>query len=326
MIDEMSANFETLLREYPSGMDVNSLLAAKNFGVKKEHIVVGNGAAELIQQLVEKHLSGRIGVIRPTFEEYANRADGKHLVIFRPKDFAYTAEDIISFYSQKGNDIDNLILINPDNPSGNMVNATGMGQLLSWCDRNNIRLILDESFIDFADPSNDPPDYLKDEILSSHMNLVVIKSISKSYGIPGLRLGVLACADETIVKELKKEVSIWNINSFGEFYLQIFEKYRRDYEISLQKIRLSRREFYKRLQKIDWIKTYPSQANYIMCELLKGRLSEDVCASLLNSDHILIKNLSAKIGNGQEYIRIAVRTDEENEKLIEALIKYSATE
>jgi histidinol-phosphate/aromatic aminotransferase/cobyric acid decarboxylase-like protein/choline kinase len=322
MVDEISANFDTLLREYPSGMAVNSLLAAKDFNVRKESIVVGNGAAELIQQLVEKHLSGRIGVIRPTFEEYSNRAAKQQLVVYKPSEFVYSTDDIISFFSMKENTIDNLVLINPDNPSGNMIDATGIKKIISWCRHNSIRLILDESFIDFADPSTNPLECLKDEMLSSYLGLVVIKSISKSYGIPGLRLGVLACADEMLIQTLKKDVSIWNINSFGEFYLQIFEKYRKDYEASLQKIRRSRLQLFTQLQQIDWIKPYPSQANYIMCELQKGIKSEDVCALLLKSDHILIKDLSVKIGNGREYIRIAVRSDEENMKLIEALKRY----
>lgn len=98
MIDELKASFETLLREYPSGMNVNSLLAAKNFSVRQDYIMVGNGAAELIKALMEA-CTGRVGVVMPTFEEYPNRLEKENMVVFVPSnaDYHYTADDIIGF-------------------------------------------------------------------------------------------------------------------------------------------------------------------------------------------------------------------------------------
>ena len=83
-MDELKASFETLLTQYPSGMAVNSLLAAKNFGIQREHVLVGNGAAELIKCLMEK-LSGETGLIRPTFEEYPNRCNEANHIVFTPQ-------------------------------------------------------------------------------------------------------------------------------------------------------------------------------------------------------------------------------------------------
>lgn len=120
MIDEIKASFETLMREYPSGMRVNSLLAAKNFGVKSEYILVGNGAAELIKALME-NWTGKLGNVLPTFEEYPNRRSDDSLVQYIPQSegFKYTAGELMEFFDDK--DIDTLLLINPDNPSGNYV-------------------------------------------------------------------------------------------------------------------------------------------------------------------------------------------------------------
>lgn len=120
MKDELRANFDTLLTEYPSGMRVNSLLAAKNFGVPLKNILVGNGAAELIKSLMG-FLDGKVGFIRPTFEEYPNRYSRVDSVDFVPNnnDYSYTADDLIEFFDNKN--IQNLILINPDNPSGNYI-------------------------------------------------------------------------------------------------------------------------------------------------------------------------------------------------------------
>lgn len=102
MKEEMKANFDTLLTEYPSGMQVNSLLAGKYFNIKQDYIVVGNGAAELIKCMMEG-IEGKIGIIYPTFEEYPNRIDKNRIVPFlsKTKDFLYTAEDLKEFYNDK---------------------------------------------------------------------------------------------------------------------------------------------------------------------------------------------------------------------------------
>lgn len=134
MIDEMKANFEPLLRDYPSGMGVNSLLAGKYFGIKQKYVVVGNGAAELIKSLMENH-EGKFGVIYPTFEEYPNRHDPKSLVIFRPDndDFSYTAKDLMEFFADK--DINSLLVVNPDNPSGNFIPISDVLRLAEWAEK-----------------------------------------------------------------------------------------------------------------------------------------------------------------------------------------------
>lgn len=118
--DEIKANFDTLLTEYPSGMKVNSLLAAKDFGVHQENILVGNGAAELIKSLMSR-LSGKTGFVRPTFDEYPHRYNRSKSVDYIPmnKDYSYTADDLMDFFSNK--EISNLVIVNPDNPSGNYI-------------------------------------------------------------------------------------------------------------------------------------------------------------------------------------------------------------
>ncbi len=147
--DELRASFDTLLTEYPSGMGVNSLLAAKNFGVHKDNIIVGNGAAELIKSLMES-FSGKTGVIRPTFEEYPNRYSVEDEVVFTPSNdnYTYSVEELIEFYTC--NKVDNII-INPDNPSGNYLKKEEIIRLIKWTDGQGIKLVVDESFADFSD-------------------------------------------------------------------------------------------------------------------------------------------------------------------------------
>ena len=319
LMDEIKASFERLVTQYPSGMKINSLLAAKNFGVDQNHILVGNGAAELIKCLMEK-LSGKIGFIRPTFEEYPNRYCKEESVIFVPEteDFSYNADDLIGFFGDK--EISTLVLINPDNPTGNYLTKADVLKLVKWCGENKIRIIVDESFVDFAEEEDSS--LISNEILNENENLIVMKSISKSYGVPGLRLGVLASSDDELIAQMKKDVAIWNINSFAEFYMQIEEKYKKDYAVALDKLKEARKALTSELQKFSSLRVIPSQANYITVELLGGITSKGLTKVLLHKHNIFIKDLSSKINRGEkQFVRIAVRDLEDNAKLIEALKK-----
>lgn len=316
LVDEMKAGFETLITQYPSGMRVNSLLAAKNFGVNEKHIVIGNGAAELIKSLIES-LNGKLGVIRPSFEEYSHRHNENDIVSFVPKtsDYSYGTDDLIDFFSN--NRVENIVLINPDNPSGNYINKTDILRFSEWCENERIRLILDESFVDFADEQD--ATLVSEQYLNQYPRMIVVKSISKSYGIPGLRLGVLATADQDLVDYIKKDVAIWNINSLGEFYMQIAEKYKKHYITSLDKLRIARKKLYDDLSEINSLEVIKSQANYFMVKVT-GISSRQLTRKLLVENNILIKDLSSKMPkNDNNYVRIAVRRVEENDMLIRAI-------
>lgn len=315
MKDEIRANFDTLLTEYPSGMRVNSLLAAKNFGVHQENILVGNGAAELIKSLMG-NLDGRTGFIRPTFDEYPNRYARENSVDFTPdnRDYSYTADDLMEYFGRI--DIKNLVIINPDNPSGNYIPKKDLLRLMEWSRQKGIKLVIDESFVDFADEEDST--IIKQAVLDANPHLYVMKSISKSYGVPGLRLGVLASGDTETIAAMKKDVAIWNINSFGEFYMQIEEKYKNDYAAALVMFRAERSRFQGELSKIKSVRVIPSQANFIMVELENGISPKELLKRLLIKHNLLIKELTTKT-NGRNYLRLAVRDTEDNNALVKAM-------
>ncbi|MCR5819122.1 MAG: aminotransferase class I/II-fold pyridoxal phosphate-dependent enzyme [Prevotella sp.] len=332
MKDELRANFDTLLTEYPSGIKVNTLIASKSFGVSEPYIVPGNGAAELIKVLMENPFSiinsqlstPKTGFIRPTFEEYPNRHDKNNQVAFVPQneDYRYTADDLIAFFGSKN--ISQLLVINPDNPSGNFISKNDILRLAKWCEECQIRLVVDESFVDFSE------DYatnslLSDEILEAYPHMAVMKSISKSYGVPGLRLGILCSADKELIARIKKEVSIWNLNSFAEFFMQIYNKHEKDYHRACAKFVAERADFYKRLQQIPFFHVMPSQANYFLCEVLPPYKASEIVIYMLKKHNILTRDCSLKTGLNPEkqYMRIAVRDHEDNSRLIEGLKEFN---
>lgn len=318
MIDELQSSFSTLLREYPSGMYVNSLLAGKYFNVRQQYIVVGNGAAELIKSIIQQE-EGKIGVIYPTFEEYPHRVNPNQIVSFTPSnaDLKYDVDDVEDYFENKN--LSTLLLINPDNPSGNYIKVADVLRLATWTKKRGIRFIVDESFVDFTDNFKENS-LLKNEILEAYDNLVVVKSISKSYGVPGLRLGIIASSNIKMIEFIKKDVSIWNINSFAEYYMQIFGKYIKDYEKACYAFIKERSRFYEELSSISILRVIPSQANYFLCELKGGYSAHELTHLLLKKYGILIKDCTTKTGLcDKNYVRIAIRDEEDNNKLIDAL-------
>lgn len=314
-MSEIKSNFETLISQYPSGLSIQNLMAAKMFGCDTTEIIVGNGAAELIRGVMN-YINGIIGVIYPTFNEYPESAGNNRVKEFIAKspDFSYSIEDLKEFSKE----IDALVLINPDNPSGHYFNHDEMTELLQYFNENNKILIYDESFIDFA--GKDKTFSLIDSsILQKYNNLIVIKSISKSYGVPGLRLGVAASGNNSLIKGLRSYLPIWNINSFGEYFLQIIDKYKKDYAAACSKICAERDTFYSKLSAIDYLRVLPSRSNYFLCEITNKYTSTELTKILFDKYNILIKDCAGKKGFNDKYIRIAVRNTDENNILTEKL-------
>lgn len=321
-LTECKAYFFDLVSQYPSGSDVQRLLAGKLFEVDPELIAIGNGAAEIIKILGEV-IPGVFGIMHPTFYEYVS-AIGKDRVIsgyVENESYTYSVEDLIALASK----CDNLILINPDNPSGHFTCRQDVIKLLNYLEKEGKRLIIDESFIDFIS-NRQEQELLQEEWLNRYKNLLIIKSISKSYGVPGFRLGVAVSSNTELIEKIQLSLGIWNVNSFGEFFLQIIGKYLDEYQRGCDKIIEERNRFYKELQKISFFTVYESKANYFLVKVNERLSSKELSEKLLDKHDILIKDLSEKEGFfGKNYIRIAIRNSNDNEKFLEAIenIQYS---
>ncbi|MDR0399351.1 MAG: aminotransferase class I/II-fold pyridoxal phosphate-dependent enzyme [Treponema sp.] len=315
MQNEIRAYFTDLLTGYPSGLNVQNLLMGKLFHVEEANILAGNGAAELIHALA-RALEGKIGVVYPTFNEYPECFGEDRVVPFVPGGFCYGAEDLLSFAES----CDAMVLINPDNPSGACLSSSAIVSVLEFLQSRNKRLILDESFADFCD-SGELSSFFRQDLLEKFPNLVVIKSLSKSYGVPGIRLGALASGDTGLIAELRRQIPIWNINAFGEYFLQIIGKYQKDYAASCRRIAEERNRFGSLLGGIGiFEKVYPSQANYFLCGLKAGLSARRLSEYLLDRCGVYIKDLTGKKGiPGEGWVRIAVRDRADNDVFIEKL-------
>lgn len=318
MIEKMQVELPVLLRDYPSGLATQNMNIERLFGVAQEHVLVGNGAAELINALGHVLRGKKVAVNLPTFNEYVRCFKGSSLYEIDNSKFDYRLN--VPSIKKAIDECDYVTIVSPDNPSGYMLKKEEVLDLIKYSKEKGKGLIVDESFIDFA-KNEIRYTLFDDELLSDNPHLIVIKSISKSYGVPGIRLGILASSNVSLLKELKEEMQIWNINSFGEYYLQIYQLYAKEYKSACDKIVEQREHLISELRKIKSIKVYDSEANYVLVKLLKYN-STELAVKLLDEYKIIIKDLALKNKfNGESYIRLAVRDQKDNDYLVEVLNK-----
>lgn len=315
MINKIMYLSKELISSYPSGLNIQNINAGRLFGIDETEILVGNGAAELINIL--GHLSrGKMALSIPAFNEYERCFKNCQIIELDSKTNGYRLDPnkILEIIDA----VDSVAIINPDNPSGDFIKFDDMIKIIEKADTQNKKIIVDESFIDFADVDVRYT-LLNSRILEKYKNLIVIKSIGKSYGVPGIRLGILASGNKELLSTIRDEMAIWNINAFGEYYLQIATLYTKEYKKSCELIAKERSSFISKLKQIPYIKPYESQANYIMCKL-EGRNSTALANYLLKNYSILIKDLKNKKGfENVDFIRLAVKSTKDNDELIEAL-------
>lgn len=314
LMKEIRSSFRDLMGHYPSGAAIQSQLAAKSFDTAEAQVVVGNGAAELIDRLF-RFLPGRIAGTSPGFNEYPARigADRFAAIPTGERDFAYGPGDFLEALDAGAAGV---VVVNPDNPSGRFMGEKALRGLVDEVGRKGKRIVVDESFVDFAERES-RFSLIEESYLRDHPWLIVIKSISKSYGVPGFRLGVLASGDEALVAAIRRDLPIWNINSFGEFFLQVVDKYKADYRRACDRIAEERRRFAAALESLGLFEVYPSAANYLMCRLTGELSARELGERLLDEHRILIKDLTGKTGFPEgQFVRIAVRGRGDNDYFI----------
>ena len=318
MVEKLQHELPILLTQYPSGLSVQNMNASRLYGVDEKHIFVGNGAAELINALGHVVGNTTVAVNLPAFNEYVRCFFNASIIEIdnSENDYALNVASIKKAIEKA----EYTVIISPDNPSGYMLTKEELLDIVKYAKDRNRNVIIDESFIDFAKKEKRFT-LLDDEFISEYPNAIIIKSISKSYGVPGLRLGLLATSNEELLKRIKNEMQVWNINSFGEYYLQIYQLYAKDYDSACDKIVKEREFLIEELRKFD-IKVYDSEANYVMVDL-KNINSHELTIKLLDEHNLIIKDLSTKNKFiGKNYIRLAVRDRKDNEFLISCLKEY----
>ncbi len=315
LVQEFRRETPSLLCGYPSGQETQCLLAGELFSCREEKLAVGNGASEIIVAL-SRLARGRIGLFYPAFMEYPIRF-GERIVPLRPagKGLRYGADDLID----AAENVDCLLLVNPDNPSGNFIPRNKILDVVARYRELGKQVIIDESFVDFAGRAEEH-DLLHDDILDDNPNLVVVRSISKTYNVPGVRLGVVASSRSEFIRDIRRELAIWNINAFGEFFLQIAPKYATEYRKACRDMADERERVTAALAGVSFLDPLHSRANHILCKLTGGWTSDGLATYLLHRHDVHVKSFSKRPGlEDGEYVRIGIRLPEDNQFLVQCL-------
>lgn len=324
VFDHFKDQIHDLVLNYPVAQDALAGLVAKVINQPAERIVVGNGAAELIK-IVSGHLAKKVIVPVPSFNEYANAAPQGQAVEF-PLEAPSFQLDIDKFAAEaKRTNADVAIVVTPNNPTSMIVPKADLIKLAQKLAIDNCMLIIDESFIDFT---QDNDKFTLENELEDYPNMVIFKSMSKAYGICGLRIGYLLTANTAFAEAVRSGVHIWNINGFAEEFLRILPAYRDEFLASCKKVMSDRDKLYAMLCAIEGMQVYKPDANYLFCRLPVSALSApEFTRELFIQHNMYIKHCQGKtMPDSDRYIRIASRTQPENCKLVQAMINILTTD
>lgn len=309
-------NLHELVLNYPVGQSELARLTGKLIQQPPEQIVVGNGAAEIIKIIAGMNRQMIVPV--PSFNEYVNAApEGK--VIEFPLQAPSFQLDVDSYADEAiRRDARIAVVVSPNNPTSLLVPKAELIRLVKILDEHNCILIVDESFIDFAE--NGESESLEKDI-GDFQNLAIIKSMSKAYGICGIRIGYLLTANKQFMSLVQQGLHIWNINGFAEEFLRLAPTYKQQFKKSCGKVQEDRDEFYTLLSLIPGMEVYKPAANYIFCRLPEdGPSAPEVTKRLFVQHNMYIKHCEGKtLPESDRYVRIASRTKTENLELTQAL-------
>lgn len=307
-----------LVLNYPVAQDALAELVSKIINQPAERIVVGNGAAELIK-IVSGHISRKLIVSVPSFNEYANAAPSGQIVEF-PLEFPSFKLDVDKFAAEALRvKADVAVVVNPNNPTSLLVPKSDLIKLVKKLETFDCMLIIDESFLDFSEDSDQ---ITLEKELSNYVNMAIFKSMSKAYGICGLRIGYMLTANKKFAEAVRNGIHIWNINGFAEEFLRLLPDYKDEFLKSCKQVRSDRDKMYEKICAIEGMTVYKPDANYIFCRLPDHvRSGPEIAKDLFIEHNMYIKHCAGKTQpDADRYLRIACRTEAENCKLVDALI------
>lgn len=308
IIAEIRASLPDLLANYGSSQAILSEKCAFFMGGSAKNIILLNGASQAFPILAGYFDKKQILVPQPTFGEFTRLFANCR---FYSDHFSISMDEI----EQKSSDCDVVVFVNPNNPTGSFVASE---EIFSFASENPEKIVLvDESFIDFAAGPTMISLLEKDPLT----NVIVLKSLSKVLGVPGLRLGCLYSSNREFNGFVLPRIPIWNSNSIAEFFLEIILKHRDALEDSFRSTIHDREEFAALLSRLSCVrKVCPSQANFIVIELADTvPHPETIVPNLLAQKSIFIKDISGRFDGGKHYFRLAVRLPEENRHLVRCL-------
>lgn len=317
----------------PEYIELRNIIAEHN-NLNIENIVVGNGATEIIFLLLRALNCKNIIIVSPTFAEYERAINSlkiendndnniKYFELEEFNNFEINIEKLFSLLNS--GDYDTLILCNPNNPTGTLIESDKMLEILKCCNANNVNMIVDEAFIEFVDEgytSLANIDINKD-------NLYIFRAFTKFFAIPGLRLGYGIVFNEKVIEEIYRIKEPWTLNTFSSLAGKVLLEDKEYIEKTIYWIKEEKLYMYEKLNEIYGIKAYSTNVNFILCkineDLYNKGLNSKKLRDILIDRGILIRDASNFIFLDDHFFRLAIKDRHNNNKVLnelENIIKY----
>ena len=316
MLDDMQRHFPALIKSYPSSNpQASQKHLAQVLRVNPDNLIIGNGATELIV-LINTMLIDRIAVPVPTFGEYIEKLrDDRDAVLHFLDPAAKYRLDLTEYLAWvRAGNLKSLLVINPGNPTGQLIPLDEMVEFLERAHGLEL-VIVDESFIDFA---GDPPPSLL-PIADRFPNLLIVRSMSKHCGVPGLRLGYCYSVNSRLLARLRHFIPTWNLNMLAQYFLSLLPRTDADYQAGRRRVIEDVRQLHDSLQANPRLDVYPTGANFVLFKIKTGMTAADLRARLLSEYQMYVRDCSNKVGMDAFHVRVASQGREKDAKLVQAL-------
>ncbi|MBY2478884.1 aminotransferase class I/II-fold pyridoxal phosphate-dependent enzyme [Clostridioides difficile] len=283
---------------------------SKYIDINPNFIIPGNGATEVIYLLM-RSIKKRLAIINPTFSEYRRSAKLNNLDIIELElDSENNFKLDIDIIKKDIEKFDSLFICNPNNPSGNVQDLKELVYLLG---QHGKLLIVDETFMEFVEDENE---YSLVKYIESNKNIFIIKAVTKFFGMPGLRLGYGITSNTNIMDKIYEYKEPWTINSFADilsdFIFEDKEYIRKSKEYYIKE----RKYMLQELRNVKNIKAYDTDANFILIKIYK-KTSRELKKDLFKQGNLLVRDASNFVGLDDSFIRVAIKSHEDNKILIE---------
>ena len=293
-------------------------IVAKQSGLPMEMIVAGNGAVEIIYLLMKVLMPRKALIPAPTFNEYeiavrTNGGEVKDLLLDEGKGFAIDKEDIYRQWM----DCDLIFICNPNNPTGSLTGGEDLREIIVKAQELGKTVVIDEAFMDFV---VDRASYTVADLVTKHDNLFVLYSLTKFFAIPGLRLG-LGFGNPRLVERINQSRDPWNVNCFAQLAGAASLGDDNYINRTIRYVAEQKEYLYNKIRIVRGLRPLQPTANYIFVNVRETGLSSTEIHREMGQKGILVRDCGSYKNLPPEYIRVAVRTKEENDKLVEALLQ-----
>ena len=286
--------------------------------IPADFILPGNGSSELISLLIQEKAPKHTLILGPTYSEYSRElsfsgSTQEYYHLQESKDFEPDIPDLCKKLEQG---YDFLILCNPNNPTSSAISQQDLRQLISFCAKKNIFVMIDETYVEFAPDINA---ITAVPLTREFTNLMVLRGVSKFFAAPGMRLGYGITGNMDFLSKMREKQTPWSLNSMGAFAGEIMLQ-DEDYIRQTRELILSERtRMIKELKSVPTYKVYPAYANFILLKILKpGLTSYDVFEACIRQG-LIIRDCSSFQCLDGEFVRFCIMMPEDNSRLVEVL-------